>query len=584
MKICKVANKILSLAGLCLFSLMLVPFSKAQSQVPLPNQVDWAWQGWTEQQRDFYHFAPQGTYLTQTDWFLALERPDSELLISDPFYLAGLGFMIEPKSPANPLGLPVGFAQGRSPGGNMISTQGSIGLTCSACHSGQIIYRGKSLRFDGLGAITNISGFESDISNSIVQTYNDPAKWLRFSRRVLGAGFNTSSDEQLRTQFSAQVNKIMWAKNNVNPAVIYPVTAGYGRTDAIGDIGNNVFGADLQDPSNYHVADANVSFPFLWGIWRFDWVQYDASVTQPMQRNVGETLGVGALTNYLTDGMPTSLPAKYKSSVDIYNLAQIETTLQSLKAPSWPKDLFGEFNTSLALEGRSLFNSQCGKCHGPTPIVKPGNNYQELAAYIMPLSQINTDPLRTSNASSARFNPSKLLGIPNSPSINLDKGLDLVTEGAKQYFYTQQGLNISQQSILNGNRLPITDFEQLRYKARTLEGVWATAPYLHNGSVRNIYELLSPVEERSTKFWVGLNDYDPLFLGVGTKQNELGFWMDTSIAGNSNTGHEFRDGNGPGIIGRRLSNSEKMAIIEYLKAIDVIPPDQQPAKWAPHRQ
>jgi hypothetical protein len=302
-----------------------------------------------------------------------------------------------------------------------------------------------------------------------------------------------------------------------------------------------------------------------------------------MQRNVGEALGVGALTNYLTNNMPTSLPAKFKSSIDIYNLAQIETTLQSLKAPSWPQDLFGEFNTSVALEGRSLFNSQCGKCHGPTPIIKPGNNYQDLAVYIMPLSQINTDPLRTSNASSARFNPSKLLGIPNSPSINLDQGLNLVTEGAKQYFYTQQGLTISQQSMLNGNRLPITDFEQLRYKARTLEGVWATAPYLHNGSVQNIYELLSPVEERSKKFWVGLNDYDPLFLGVGTKQNELGFWMDTSLAGNSNTGHEFRDGSGPGIIGRRLAHNEKMAIIEYLKVMDVIPPEQQPAKWTSRR-
>jgi hypothetical protein len=212
-------------------------------------------------------------------------------------------------------------------------------------------------------------------------------------------------------------------------------------------------------------------------------------------------------------------------------------------------------------------------------VINSRNTNVKLAAYLMPLAKINTDPLRTQNAASARFDPSKLLGVPNSPEINLSKGLDLVTEGAKRYFYKQEKLTIKQQSKLNGNRPPITDLQSLQYKARTLEGVWATAPYLHNGSVRNIYELLSPVEERSSQFWVGLSDYDPVLLGVGLKQNEYGFMMDTSQAGNSNTGHEFRDGSGPGVIGRKLTHNEKMAIIEYLKAITVYPPAVQSPKW-----
>jgi hypothetical protein len=96
--------------------------------------------------------------------------------------------------------------------------------------------------------------------------------------------------------------------------------------------------------------------------------------------------------------------------------------------------------------------------------------------------------------------------------------------------------------------------------------------------VRNIYELLSPVEQRSAQFWVGLSDYDPVLLGNGPKQNNSGFMMDTSQAGNSNQGHEFRNGSGPGIIGRELKNREKMAIIEYLKVITVYPPQVQPPK------
>jgi cytochrome c5 len=543
-----------------------------------PQKVSWAKQGWSQKSRDFYHFASQGTYLTQTDWFLALELPKSTVLISDPVYLTGLGLMVEPKSAANPFGLPIGLAVGSSPSTNMISVQNSVGITCAMCHSGQITYGGKTLRFDGLGAVANVTGFANTLTASILDTYNDPAKWDRFSHRVLGANFNATTNQQLRTSFYSQVSSIEWVQNNTDSAAIFPVTPGYGRNDAIASIGNNVFGKDLREPSNYHVANANVSFPFLWNAWKFDWVQYDGSVTQPMQRNVGEALGVGALTNYLTNGSPTPFPEKWKSSININNLAAIETTLQSLQPPAWPAELFGKFNAGLAKEGRTLFNDQCGKCHGPTPIKGIGSRYVKLAAYRMPLQEINTDPLRTTNASSARFDPSKLLGVSASPEVDLSFGLDLVTEGAKQYFFDQEHLTFKQESNINGNRPPMSNFQPLRYKARTLEGVWATAPYLHNGSVPNIYELLGPVELRSKQFWVGLSDYDPILMGVGPKQNELGFLMDTTLAGNSNSGHEFKNGGGPGVVGRLLSRNEKMAIIEYLKAITVMPPAKQPAK------
>ncbi len=556
----------------------------AQTTVASPSEgvyaqnVSWARQGWNQKTRDFYHFATQGTYLTQTDWFMALELPKSSALISDPVYLTGLGFMVEPKSASNPFGLPVGFAQGTAPSTNMISVQGSVGLTCATCHSGQITYGGKAIRFDGMGAIANVTAFGNALTKSILETYNDPTKWDRFSHRVLGANYNATSNQQLRTSFYSQVSSIEWEQNNIDSATIYPVPGGFGRNDAIASIGNNVFGKDLREPSNYHVANANVSFPFLWGAWKFDWVQYDGSVTQPMQRNVGEALGVGSLTNYLTNGAPTPFPEKWKSSNDIYNLAAIENSLQSLQAPAWPQELFGKYNAGLAKQGRALFNDQCGKCHGPTPIKGVGSRYVKLASYIMPLQDINTDSLRTSNASAARFNPSKLLGVASSPQIDLSHGLDLVTEGAKQYFFDQQHLTFKQESNINGNRPAITNFQSLRYKTRTLEGVWATAPYLHNGSVPNIYELLSPVELRSKQFWVGLSDYDPHLMGVGPKQNDLGFLMDTTLAGNSNTGHEFKNGGGPGVIGRLLSDNEKMAIIEYLKAMTVMPPAKQQAK------
>src|SRR5690606_18198960 len=55
--------------------------------------------------------------------------------------------------------------------------------------------------------------------------------------------------------------------------------------------------------------------------------------------------------------------------------------------------------------------------------------------------------------------------------------------------------------------------ELMAYKTQPLAGVWATAPYLHNGSVPNLYELLLPPEQRSVKFWVGNREFDPKHVG-----------------------------------------------------------------------
>ena len=75
---------------------------------------------------------------------------------------------------------------------------------------------------------------------------------------------------------------------------LYPVHEGFGRTDALGRIGNTAFGDHLS-AANYQIGDAPVSYPYVWNIWKFDWVQYNGSVSQPLARNVGEALGVGAI-------------------------------------------------------------------------------------------------------------------------------------------------------------------------------------------------------------------------------------------------------------------------------------------------
>ena len=103
------------------------------------------------------------------------------------------------------------------------------------------------------------------------------------------------------------------------------------------------------------------------------------------------------------------------------------------------------------------------------------------------------------------------------------------------------------------------------YKARPLIGVWATPPFLHNGSVRTVYDLLS--DKRPARFTYGTRNYDPVKLGYTEDKSENDAVFDASIPGNLNTGHWWTDDKKrPGRIGRKLSEDEKFALIEYLKA------------------
>jgi hypothetical protein len=113
---------------------------------------------------------------------------------------------------------------------------------------------------------------------------------------------------------------------------------------------------------------------------------------------------------------------------------------------------------------------------------------------------------------------------------------------------------------------------ELAYKVRPLNGVWATPPYLHNASVPSVYALLSPIEDRPKRFYLGNREYDPVNLGYRTDYLANGFEFDTSIRGNSNTGHQFRkeyDEKKPvkGTIGPELSPDDRKALIEYLKTL-----------------
>jgi len=96
----------------------------------------------------------------------------------------------------------------------------------------------------------------------------------------------------------------------------------------------------------------------------------------------------------------------------------------------------------------------------------------------------------------------------------------------------------------------------LAYRAKPLAGVWATAPYLHNGSVPNLYQLLLPPAQRKRVFFVGSREFDPKHVGLSMERIPGAFLFDTGLPGNSNAGHPY---------GLNLTEEQRWQLLEYLK-------------------
>ena len=192
------------------------------------------------------------------------------------------------------------------------------------------------------------------------------------------------------------------------------------------------------------------------------------------------------------------------------------------------------------------------------------------------LSFVGTDPMQARQMAERQVDLSRLelagvsTGVDVTPRLeSFGSALGRVTESVVNRWYDDQKPPTSpqQRALMNGLR-PNDVRAPLQYKARPLNGVWATAPFLHNGSVPDLEALLSPVGERPKKFWLGSPEFDPTRVGYVSKRLSGGFELDTSIPGNSNSGHEFKDGQpGAGVIGRALGPTERAALIEYIKTL-----------------
>jgi hypothetical protein len=525
-----------------------------------------------------FYTRPQGSRLVPYSWFLALEQPGTAALFRDPAHLARLGFLTQKANPFNPDGLPVGFVKDPRRDDEKVDW---FGFTCAACHTAEIHHNSTAFRIDGAPGQGDLDSFLTALTAALKATLDDPAKFERFAGKVLGAEPTARNRAELRDQLET----IHRARREYDAINRPPHSYGFARLDAFGRIVNSliVSGVNSGDASQAKAPDAPVSYPFLWDAPHHDYVQWNASARNRLAgspelaglgRNVGQVIGVFGEVRVSEPHTATVLTG-YKSSVRVPDLIRLEQLVRKLQSPRWP-DEFPPIDEGKRKAGEALFVQYCQKCHAPIDRTDPD---RAIVAVKTPIKALGTDPLMAANFANRKGKTGRLegrraffvsgerFGKEASAEAMLVHTVVAVIMGSPWSQY--DGVDFSE--LRDRKDTVTTDPEALMvYRARPLNGIWATAPYLHNGSVPNLYQLLLPAEQRVEEFTVGRREFDPVNVGFKLDPFDAGFRFRTHdekgqpIPGNSNAGHEYGTGR-DGL--PALTDDQRRQLVEYLKSL-----------------
>jgi mono/diheme cytochrome c family protein len=511
-------------------------------------------QGWSAATRAAFYQTSQGSRMLPYAWFLNLEQAGKHDKLRSPSNMRRMGFLVDGPSATNPDGLPVGFARDDDP------TRGAaVGVTCAACHTGELEVDGRRIRIDGGQSHADLEQLQAEVLASLEATLANPGTFHRFASGVLGRHASRAERDTLRAQ--VEQARVWWTARTTRSRGLTP--HGPTRTDAFTIIGNEVACDLLGIPANCAPAIAPTEFPYLWGTPDFDWVQYNSSVHSPLGRNVGEVTGVFAESRLAADGT-------VDSTARLRNLDALEGWIKSLRAPAWPEAMLGPIDHDLAAQGAAIYARDCAGCH-PTTAARTSPNLFGMTfarvSFATPLSALGTDPTAAMAFATRRADPGPWRPIAQAKGLIGPDGkasvaalLSISGNLIISKFFAVNGFTDLQKLQFLGFRenLNPTPVQLSTYKARPLAGVAFTAPYLHNGSVASLYELLLPPAQRKQRFYVGSKEFDPTELGYSTERVPGAVLLDTRAVGNSNSGHTY---------GTTLCDDDRMALLEYVKTL-----------------
>jgi mono/diheme cytochrome c family protein len=524
-------------------------------------------QGWSKADRETYYHMSQGSEALSYDIFLNLEVADGQDLFRSDANTDRYGLIPQTPTPGtNPDGLPIGIS--KTVATNPRWKGEYIAITCAACHDSELTYKGKRIRIDGgAGNHFDFLGYVYALDDAMQATLTDSAKFDRLAARMGATSPDAKAALRQRYESEAQIVHVFRTRTLVTPGPWGP-----GRLDAIAGIVNRVTADKPGIPENWSTPLAPTKPPFVWNTPQSSWTQWRGAQQDPIDRNLTEAMGV-----LMPMDLHSKTPAEglFDANAELLNLEKIDDLLARLAPPKWPEDVLGKIDRKKAAEGKVLFVANCTRCHNSYPYTwtapnKYGKSFIEVG--LVQQKYVGTDP--------GQFEDIRPYAITGQLAPYLPgpfAGKDLIPTGALYVILQKEVLEtaLSKLQLTDEEKLKIHGYREFPlpsptpgvYKAAPREGVWATGPYLHNGSVPNLYEMLIPAAQRTKKFYVG-REFDPVKVGVDTSGNSGKFLVDTTIRGNSNAGHSFENGPmGNGVIGPLLTEEQRWALVEYLKSI-----------------
>ena len=419
---------------------------------------------------------------------------------------AAFGMNTEPGQP-----LPIGFSR------RVVTGVELAWLNCAACHVGTYTLPGSDeVKYIPGGASNDLKLYD------LIVFFSDIGVDPGFTADAVIAAVNTDEVPGhlnfLERQFyryviHPRVKAGLLALSDELKFVRRQEPYGPGRVDTFNTYKVLQFNFDMGPDAISDLAlNGSTDYPSIWmqgprAGMNLHWDGNNNSVTE---RNFSAALGAGV--------SPVS--------VDVESLARVREWIDTLPAPEFP----GKIDKDLAAKGEPLYVQYCASCHGMRPLGEKTeydysrNKYPDLGT-VVPLADIGTDRGRWES-------------------------------------YDQE-FAAAQNTLYAGYPWQFKHFKKTSgYANHPLDGIWARSPYLHNGSVPTLRDLMNPSAERPGTWYRGSRILDLDNVGYRSDANAGGtFIYDTSVLGNSNAGHEGAK------YGTELPDAAKDAIVEYMKTL-----------------
>lgn len=469
-----------------------------------------------------------------------------------------LGFLYETDAAGNENELPIGISKRHFLGLDRVY------INCAICHTGTVREHPTDTPQIMLGMPANqfnLYGFEHFVFDCIKNGRGSQLTLPDFIAEIDSLGESPGPVDRYLVYPLAMISlrEAMHFVENIAGFSIRQPHWGPGRNDTFTNNKVFLYGYPWRERMpDYHKTgevDAEtlgiVDWPSIWmqrarkkrSDGRPMQLHWDGNNDHVEERNLNASLATSALP-----------PA-----IDHESIECIEQWLETLEPPPYPFAIDRE----LAARGEPIYRDYCSECHG-----RNGRDFSgEKVGFVTPLEHIGTDPFRLQN-----YSETLALNMAVTYAEQEREIREHTCPGGTRYVPPSAA---SGHETTDSDRMAAVNREENTYRYKhyrstngyanmPLDGIWLRAPYLHNGSVPTMRDLLEAEEHRPDVFFRGNDIYDQGNLGfVWTSESDSDgrkfFRYDVSVPGNSNAGHSGYD------YGTGLSAEDKQALIEYMK-------------------